>query len=89
MINNHFTSDGLHKEHSSEYHIYMANFLSTLVQSNYINNSDINSDTNNDSNNDSDNDVELQRVLEISRNEYFSCSNLNIISDFPELGNPV
>ena len=36
-----------------------------------INNSDINYD----SNNDSDNDVELQRVLEISRNEYFSCSN--------------
>tara|TARA_Y100001970_G_scaffold80605_1_gene102347 strand:+ start:7830 stop:9803 length:1974 start_codon:yes stop_codon:yes gene_type:complete len=41
MLKEHFTSDGLHKEHSPEYHIYMANYLSTLIESQYIQDSDI------------------------------------------------
>ena len=36
MIQRHFCSDGMHSEHSPTYHIYMANFLSILLDSGYI-----------------------------------------------------
>ena len=32
MLDDHFTEDGLHKEHSSEYHIFMTNYISQLME---------------------------------------------------------
>lgn len=36
MLEEHFTKDGLHKEHSPEYHLFMINHLSSLVDSGWI-----------------------------------------------------
>lgn len=36
MLKNHFTSDGLHKEHSPEYHIFMTNYLSQLIETEWL-----------------------------------------------------
>ena len=37
MLDEHFTEDGLHKEHSPEYHLFMINHLSALLDSGWIN----------------------------------------------------
>ena len=31
MLNDHFADDGLHKEHSPEYHLFMVNHLSSFL----------------------------------------------------------
>jgi len=36
MVKDHFTSDGLHKEHSPEYHIFMTNYLSQLSETGWL-----------------------------------------------------
>lgn len=36
MLGEHFAKDGLHKEHSPEYHLFMINHLSSLVDSGWI-----------------------------------------------------
>ena len=36
MINSHFADDGLHKEHSPEYHLFMINHLSALIESGWL-----------------------------------------------------
>ncbi len=36
MFDEHFTLDGLHKEHSPEYHIFMVNYLSALIQTGWL-----------------------------------------------------
>ena len=40
MLNGHFTKDGLHKEHSPVYHLYMTNYLSILLESEFMAGSD-------------------------------------------------
>ena len=37
MMTEHFTEDGLHKEHSPEYHLFMINHLSALLDSGWLN----------------------------------------------------
>ena len=36
MLNDHFADDGLHKEHSPEYHLFMVNHLSSFLQSGWL-----------------------------------------------------
>ena len=36
MLKDHFNSDGLHKEHSPEYHIFMTNYLSQLSETEWL-----------------------------------------------------
>ena len=36
MLNSHFTDDGLHKEHSPEYHLFMINHLSAFIESGWL-----------------------------------------------------
>jgi hypothetical protein len=36
MLDEHFTKDGLHKEHSPEYHLFMINHLSALLDSGWL-----------------------------------------------------
>lgn len=36
MLSEHFTEDGLHKEHSPDYHIFMTNFVSLLSDSGFM-----------------------------------------------------
>ena len=36
MLSEHFTSDGLHKEHSPDYHIFMTNYVSLLIKSGFM-----------------------------------------------------
>lgn len=36
MLAEHFTQDGLHKEHSPDYHIFMTNFVSLLSESGFM-----------------------------------------------------
>ena len=36
MLDEHFTDDGLHKEHSPEYHLFMINHLSALLNSGWL-----------------------------------------------------
>jgi len=36
MLSEHFTDDGLHKEHSPDYHIFMTNFVSLLSKSGFM-----------------------------------------------------
>ena len=36
MLSEHFTEDGLHKEHSPDYHIFMTNFVSLLSESGFM-----------------------------------------------------
>ena len=38
MVREHFTLDGLHKEHSPEYHLLMVNHLSSLIDSGWLTN---------------------------------------------------
>ena len=38
MLDNHFASDGLHLEHSPEYHIFMTNFVSQICEVGWLNN---------------------------------------------------
>ena len=39
MLTEHFATDGLHLEHSPDYHLYMVNLLNSFVKSNWINDS--------------------------------------------------
>ena len=41
MLGEHFAKDGLHLEHSPDYHLYMVNLLNSFVQSKWINESTI------------------------------------------------
>ena len=36
MLTEHFTEDGLHKEHSPVYHLYMTNYISILLNSGFM-----------------------------------------------------
>ena len=36
MLNDHFSVDGLHKEHSPEYHLFMVNHLSSFLESGWL-----------------------------------------------------
>lgn len=36
MLDEHFSNDGLHKEHSPEYHLFMINHLSSFLQSGWL-----------------------------------------------------
>jgi hypothetical protein len=40
MLTGHFTKDGLHKEHSPVYHLYMTNYISILLNSGFMTDSD-------------------------------------------------
>ena len=36
MIEEHFAEDGLHLEHSPDYHLYMVNHLQSLIESGWL-----------------------------------------------------
>ena len=40
MLNNHFADDGLHLEHSPEYHIFMTNYVSQICEIGWLNKHD-------------------------------------------------